>query len=189
MRHVVQRGVELAGQRRFALKLEVSALTKMACRLRLMPFRPMKNSTSSTPGRCSRSRHAAPAPATSARRPAGCAYWMIPGGRNCGPRRRGVADRHGDAEHVRDRIVVAENGDEAPDAEHGGIEHRADRVARLPMLRLLERQHRGAPFVFAHLERADRADPMIRTAHGHSRTLPVLSAVMTARRRRRRPSR
>ena len=29
-------------------KLEVSALTKIACRLRLMPFRPKKNSTSST---------------------------------------------------------------------------------------------------------------------------------------------
>ena len=71
----------------------------------------------------------------------------------------GVADRHGDAHHVRDRVVVAENGEEAPDAEYTGIDHGADRVTRLPMFRLLERQDRGAPFVFAHLEGADRADP------------------------------
>ena len=42
--------------------------------------------------------------------------------------------------------------------EHAGIEHGADRVARLPVLRLLERQDLGAPFVFAHLEGAHRAD-------------------------------
>ena len=69
-----------------------------------------------------------------------------------------VTDSHGDAQHVGDRIVVAINGDEGPDAEHRSVEHGADRVAWLPVLRLLERQHRGAPLVFAHLESAHRAD-------------------------------
>src|SRR6202022_2998029 len=53
----------------------------------------------------------------------------------------GVTYRHGDAEHMRDRIVVAENGYEAPGAEHPPVKYGADRVARLPILRLLERQH------------------------------------------------
>ncbi len=44
----------------------------------------------------------------------------------------GIADRHGDAQKVRDRIVVARYGDEAPDAEHGGISHGADRITRVP---------------------------------------------------------
>ena len=58
---------------------------------------------------------------------------------------------------------------------------RADRVARLPVLGLLERQRRGAPFVFAHLEGAERADADDeRRRIGHSRTLPVFIAVMTA---------
>ncbi len=46
VRHVVQRGIELAGQRRFA-ETRRQRLTKIACTLRLMSFSPRKNSTSS----------------------------------------------------------------------------------------------------------------------------------------------
>src|SRR6266545_1006751 len=71
----------------------------------------------------------------------------------------GVTDRHDDTHQMRYRIVVAVNGEEAPDAEYAGIDHGADRVARLQMFRLLERQQLGALFVFAHLEGPDSADP------------------------------
>ncbi len=71
----------------------------------------------------------------------------------------GVPDRHGDADHMGDRIVIAENGYETPDAKHGRIGHRADGVARLPVLCLIKRKCRLAPFVFAHLKGTEGADP------------------------------
>ncbi|MHC2593767.1 hypothetical protein ACVIG9_007823 [Bradyrhizobium ottawaense] len=51
---------------------------------------------------------------------------------------RGVADADGDTEHVGDRIVVVVDDDEGPHTEHGRIAQRADPVTRLQVLGLFE---------------------------------------------------
>jgi len=78
----------------------------------------------------------------------------------------GVGDGHRDAQHVGDHIVVADDGEEAPGAEHAGVNDGADRVARLEVPRLLVRQHLGAPLVFAHLQSTQRADADDRRSDG-----------------------
>ena len=70
----------------------------------------------------------------------------------------GVADRHGDTDHMRDGVVVAVDGDEAPGAEHASIDKSADRVTRLPVFGLFECQRGGAALVLAHLEGAENAN-------------------------------
>ena len=70
----------------------------------------------------------------------------------------GVADADGDTEHVGNRIVIVVDDDEGPQAEHRRIAERAEPVARLQVLGFLERQWVRAVFVSAHLERARGAD-------------------------------
>jgi hypothetical protein len=69
-----------------------------------------------------------------------------------------IADRRRHADHVRDWIVAAEDGDETPGAENAGIENGADPVTRFPVLGLGVGQHGGAAFIFAHLPGARGAD-------------------------------
>ena len=93
----------------------------------------------------------------------------------------GVGDGHGDADHMRDGVVAAIDGDEAPDAERGGIEQRADCVTRLPACFACSNVSGAVRRSYLRIWKA-RSVPMptISAAHGHSSTLPVLSAVMTA---------
>ncbi|MGY4474072.1 hypothetical protein ACVILL_001486 [Bradyrhizobium sp. USDA 3364] len=70
-----------------------------------------------------------------------------------------VADRHRDAEHMGNRIVAAEDGNEAPGAEHHGVDNRTDRVARRPDSGFLIGQPAALPLVvLAHPDRARGAD-------------------------------
>src|SRR4051794_1166785 len=70
----------------------------------------------------------------------------------------GVTDAHRNAEHVRDSIVAAENGDEAPKAERTRETVGTDRILRLHVLRLCMAQYGGAAFILAHVERARDTD-------------------------------
>ncbi len=93
----------------------------------------------------------------------------------------GVADRHRDAQQVRDRIVVAVDGDEAPDAEHGGVEPGADRVTRLPLPWPARASASDVRRSYLRIWKA-RMVPIttISTRNGHSSSLPVFIAVMMA---------
>ena len=94
---------------------------------------------------------------------------------------RGVADCHGDAEHVRNGIVIVVDDDEGPQAEHRRIAERAEPVARLQVLGFLERRVGACGFrIRASGTRA--AVPMRRSAECErpEQSSPVFSAVMTA---------
>ncbi len=71
---------------------------------------------------------------------------------------RRIGDRHGDAEHMRERIIDAENGHETPKPKHSGLQHGAEPVARLKIPRLFVGERLGTAFVSAHLECAVGAD-------------------------------
>ena len=158
VRHVVQRGIELAGQRGFAearrQRLDEDGVQAEVDTLEAHEEQRQQRGEAHVVEvgmRRQRQRHRPASqqdvildqlgPAVIARRATG-----------------GVSDRRRDADHVRDRVVVVENRQEAPDAQHAGVEHGADRIARLHVLGLLERQDLGAPLVFAHMESAHRAD-------------------------------
>ena len=152
VRHVVQRGIELAGQRGFAearrqrldedrVQAEVDALEAHEKQRQQRGEADVEK----VGMRRQRQRHRAASEQDVILDQLGPA--VIAGGAACG-----VADRRRDADHVRDSVVVAENREEAPDTQHAGVDHGADRIARLPVLGLLERKDLGAPLVFAHLE-------------------------------------
>jgi hypothetical protein len=158
MRHVVQRGIELAGQCRFAVtRRQCFDEDGVQAEVDILETDEKQHQQRGEADvieiamQRQRQRH----------RPA-CQQDVIldqlgtavVAGRAAG----GVTDRHRDTHHVRDRVVVGENGEKAPDAEHAGIHHGAGRIARLQISGLLERQHLGAPLIFAHLEGADSAD-------------------------------
>ena len=59
---------------------------------------------------------------------------------------------------MRNRIIREENGQETPKPKRSGLQHSTGPVARLQILRLLERQRRRTAFISTHLERACGAD-------------------------------
>ena len=115
--HVVQGGVELAGQRRFpetrgqrlheyGMKVEVDAFQADEEQHQQHGEADVIESAMQH----QRQRH----------RPAGQQDLILDEPRAAviaGRAASGIADRHGDAHHVRDGIVTAENGDEAPEPE------------------------------------------------------------------------
>ena len=180
VRHVVQRGIELAGQRGFAearrQRLDEDGVQAEVDALEADEKQRQQHGEADVVKvamRRQRQRHRAAGQQDVILDQLGTA---VIAGRAAG----GVADRDRDADHVRDRVVVAENGEEAPDAQHAGVDHGADRVARLQVLGLLERQHRVRRSYLRIWKARTVPMPTISTAHGHSSTLPVFSAVMTA---------
>ena len=75
---------------------------------------------------------------------------------------------------------LPQNGHEAPEAERGGIDHRADPVARLPMRGLFGVSTAVRRWYLRIWNARTVPMPTSSTAHGQSSTLPVFSAVMTA---------
>ena len=180
VRHVVERGVELAGQRRLAkargqrldedrVQAEVDVLQADE----EQPEQPGKAEVIETAMQRQRQRH------RSARQQDvfldDLRMAVIARGAAAG-----VADGHGDAEHVRDGVVAAEDGDEAPGAEHGGIGERPDRIARLQDLACSKLRGEVRRSYLRIWKARIVPMPTIRNAIGHSSTLPVLTAVMTA---------
>ena len=181
VRHVVQRGVELARQRRFAFARQQRLYENgMQAEIDVLESDEEQHQQRGeadivrTAVHGQRHRHRAAGEQDMELddlRPA-----IVPGSAA-----GGVADRQRRAEHVRDGIVAAEQHDETPNAERGRIQHRADPVSGLPLLGLRRGQHRRALFVFAASGmrgtcRSRRSAP--RTAR--SSTLPVFSAVISA---------
>ena len=118
VRHVVQRGIELAGQRRFAearrQRLDEDGVQAEVDALEADEEQRQQRGEADVVEigmRRQRQRHRAASQQDVILDQLRAA---VIAGRAAG----GVADRRGDADHVRDRVVVAENREEAPDAEH-----------------------------------------------------------------------
>ena len=123
MRHVVERGVELAGQRSFAeargQRLDEDGMQAEVDALQAEEEQHQQHGKADVVETAMQSeRHR--------QRAAGEQDVVLDQPRTAiVPRSAaaGVGDGHRDADHVGNGIVVAVDGDEAPDAEHGGIDH------------------------------------------------------------------
>ena len=180
VRHVVQRGVELAGQRRLALAATAPARISCANWPR-SALQPMKNSSADDRhGRCNRACHVSASAITSDRRPVSLQL-EYPGpavGPPAPPAR--YPGGHGDANHMRDGVVADQDRDGAPDAEHAGIDHRADLIARLPAAASSKVSVDLRALYCAGSERADNASHDEKRDARPQQSFPVFSAVMTA---------
>ncbi len=157
VRHVVERGVELTGQRRLALGRHQSLNEDPVQIGRYLLQREKEHGANHRKphivGRAmerqrDRGRTAGerdlhmedPRPAIGA----ACACRHVSGG-------------DGQADHVSHGVVAVEECDRTPCPERNGIEHRPDLVADLPARRFLGGQSRSTRLVPAHIERTGRA--------------------------------